>query len=118
MTELEMRALMLLAGFDVIKSERRPNGYWPDCPDYDELRRQSPWWSVVTPHGQIILGDRKRVCEIGWALRQKITAEEVSTDDVTKYRHSIHAWSRVDALRHLTRLRELCERPEVTPCSR
>lgn len=113
MTEMEMKALMLLAGFKVLRFAPQVNGYWPDHPNYDVQRRQSPWWRVTTPHGEITIGDRKNVCQISWAMQKIVTAEEVSSDDVTRYGTTIHAWTRADALRYLTQLRKLCETKDM-----
>lgn len=97
----EAQALFLLAGFNAKAFHELPNGYWPDA--YVELRRENPWWLVMTDLGAIKIGWRKRVISISWsdtALRKEITS-----DDVTKDSALVHAWSVVKALEYLTALR-------------
>lgn len=104
MNEEQARALFVLAGIPVTKLHKLENKYWPEHPDYDDVRRRSPWWLVQTPAGPIEIGWRKRVISINWEdtpARQVIT-----TDDVTKGDTYVHAWSYVKALEYLTALRD------------
>jgi hypothetical protein len=99
----EVKALFLLAGIEVQETRQLPNGYWPDHPDYAEIRRNEPWWMIVTPFGLIEIGWRKRVIEISWvgtAFRQIVTEKQVTKSEVM-----VHAWSFIEALEYLTTFR-------------
>lgn len=108
MNEQEMRALFLLAGIEVLAADRLENDYWPLYPEFDDVRRASPWWLVQTPFGFIKLGWRKRVIAIDWS-RTAIRGE-VTRDEVTKSETNVHAWSYASAVAYLTKLRHLAER--------
>lgn len=100
MTEEQAKALFLLAGFNAIRLHRLENKYWPEV--YVELRRNSPWWLVITEFGPIEIGWRKRVIQIDW---EDTAARVVVTEDkVTKENTYVHAWSYVKALEYLTAL--------------
>lgn len=113
MKEEQVHAIFLLAGFPVTKTYKIENGYWPDVPDYAGLRRESPWWLVGTGAGLILIGWRKKVISIDWsdtAIRETIT-----TDEVTKDLHMVHAWSFAKAVEYLNALRRLIPKPQETP---
>lgn len=96
----QVKALFLLAGIDVSATYELANQYWPDVPQYADLRRQSPWWLVKTPAGLVKIGWRKRVVEIDWTdtgIHQVVTE-----DDVTKDESMVHAWSYAKAVQYLT----------------
>lgn len=101
MTEDQAKALFLLAGFNATRFHRLENKYWPDA--YVELRRNSPWWLVITEFGPIEIGWRKRVISINW---EDTKARVLLTDDpnITKDETLVHAWSYVKALEYLTTL--------------
>jgi hypothetical protein len=100
MTEEQAKALFLLAGFNATRFHRLENKYWPEA--YAELRRNSPWWLVITEFGPIEIGWRKRVISIDW--QDTAARVEVTEDNVTKDSTSVHAWSYVKALQYLTTL--------------
>lgn len=114
MTEEEARAIFILAGIGVSKLHRLENKYWPEHPDYDDVRRKSPWWLVVTPFGTIELGWRKRVISINWSgteARKIITA-----DDLTKGETYVHAYCYAKAVEYMAALaRELSLSKPITP---
>ncbi|SIT50453.1 hypothetical protein BN2476_830024 [Paraburkholderia piptadeniae] len=104
MTEAETRGLFEVSGFRVERIYRLENQYWPLAPDYDQLRRESPWWLVKTPIGLIMVGWRKRVLSIDWedtSIRAVVTE-----DDVTKDQTMVHAYSMAKAVEYLTGLRQ------------
>lgn len=102
MTEDEAKALLLLAGIAFTKLHRLENKYWPDHEDYTEVRRKSPWWLVLTPHGSITMGWRKRVISINW---EDTPARIIVTkENVTKGETYVHAYNHIEALQHLTKL--------------
>jgi hypothetical protein len=103
LSELDVRAMFQLAGIEVKRTHRLPNGYWPTCADYyaEECAR-SPWWLVETPYGLIRLGWRKRVLAIDW---ESTPCRKVLTnDEVTKEPTMIHAWSFWKAVEYLSTL--------------
>lgn len=103
--EDRLKALLLLADIPVLRIESLPNGYWPDVPEYQELRQSSPWFLVHTPFGPIQIGWRKRVLALSWegtSVRQ-----EVTTDEVTRSDTDVHAWTYAKALEYLTELKNL-----------
>jgi hypothetical protein len=107
MNEAQMRALFLLAGIEISSVFELPNGYWPDTPNYAELRRESPWWLVRTAAGLVKIGWRKRVINIEWddtCVRQIVTP-----DDVTKEDTMVHAYSYGKAVEYLTTFRRSME---------
>lgn len=101
----QVQALMLLAGFEVSDYQPIRNAYWPDHPDYDQVRADNPWWTVQTHHGPLTIGRRKRVWEISWPGIAQIDPDTITQDDVTKGRFLIHAWTLADVLKYLTNLR-------------
>lgn len=112
MSEEVMKALFLLAGFDVESFYKLANDYWPDHPDYADIRRDSPWWLVKTKYGLIKIGNRKRVTVIDWSDTQYQDEMGILTNDsVTKTTDMVHAWTVAKTLEYLTALRCLLETP-------
>ncbi len=101
----EAEAAFTLAGWTIAHRWELANGYWPDSPDYDDVR--SPWWLFLTPApvGLIRWGRRKRVIEIEWAA--SAFRGIVTTDDVTKSDTYVHAHTVEDAVTYLRILREI-----------
>jgi hypothetical protein len=99
MPEKYLRALFLLAGIEVQGLFELANGYWPDQPDYAELRRENPWWLVKTNFGMVRIGWRKRVINIDW--EDTPVRAIVTTDDVTKDETMVHAYGYAKAVSHL-----------------
>jgi hypothetical protein len=98
----EADAIMALAGFEVRAVWELANQYWPDNPEYDDVR--TPWWLFLTEIGPIQIGSRKRVLHIEWstcAVRAVVTS-----DDVTKESTYVHAWSVEKAVEYLKALRK------------
>lgn len=95
----EAVGLVVLSGIPHNGITKIPNGYLPDVPTYAEARKNSPWWQVFTPYGNLIIGHRKRVISIGWADTNR--RGSVTEDDVTKGEDYVHAWSLGDAVKYL-----------------
>lgn len=102
----KFKALFMLAGFSTVNTYELPNRYWPDHPDYSEVRRNNPWLLVLTTDGPIMIGWRKRVISISW--RDCKVRGYVTEDDVTKEEDGVHAYSYCKALEYLTELRRMC----------
>lgn len=99
----EATAMVTLAGLPPTRVWELANGYWPDSPRYDDIRK--PWWLFLTDIGLIQIGWRKRVLHIEWdtcKVRGIVTA-----DDVTKGDTYVHAWSVEKAVEYLRSLRAL-----------
>jgi hypothetical protein len=113
MNEAQMRAIFLLAGIEISSVFKLPNDYWPDVPDYAELRRESPWWLVRTLSGLVKIGWRKRVIGIDWS--DTVVRLEVTPDDVTKDGSMVHAYSYAKAVEYMTTFRRaMIEQAEKT----
>jgi hypothetical protein len=108
-TREEALAIFLLAKIEVKETYKIENGYWPDAPDYAEVRRASPWWLVLTEYGLIKIGWRKRVINIDWSATG-LGAAPVTRDDVTQWRQGVHAYSYGKAVDYLSALREFARR--------
>lgn len=106
MTEEQVRALLTLSGVKYRNVYPTLNQYWKK----DDV--MGPWWLVITGHGVIRIGWRKRVIEIDWSDTGR--AVEVTKDDVTKEPMLVHAWSYPKALEYLTALWHELERPPVS----
>jgi hypothetical protein len=107
-------AILHLAGIDYIQAYEVENRYWPKAPNYDQIRREQPWWLVWTKHGPILIGWRKRVIQIEWPdLIHKVKCI-VTKDDVTKEETLVHAWTTWKAVEYLFELRRQMERAEYT----
>lgn len=114
MNEEKMRALFLLAGLEIEQSWQLANEYWPDCEDYADIRRDSPWWLVKTEYGMIKIGWRKRVINIDWSDTEYKAGESkfwddrdiavLTKDEVTKSTAYVHAWGYAKAVEYLTTL--------------
>lgn len=114
MNEAEMKALFLLAGLNIESSYELPNEYWPDCDEYADIRRNSPWWLVKTEFGLVKIGWRARVISIDWSdtpYRSGVSKfadgrdiEVLTTDDVTKSETMVHAYGYGKAVQHLSAL--------------
>ena len=99
----EAESIVKLAGFPILHTWELANGYWPDSPSYDSVRR--PWWLFMTDVGLIQLGWRKRVLAIDWAACE---VRGVVTDaDVTKGDTYVHAYRVEDAVACMRELRRL-----------
>lgn len=99
----EVGAIMTLAGFEVSHVWELANGYWPDHPNYDDVR--CPWWLFMTEIGPVRIGRRKRVIEIEWEacrVRGVVTADDVTKGDVY-----VHAWTVEKAIEYLRALRKM-----------
>lgn len=99
-----VKALFLLAGFDVDNVYKIENQYWPEDERYDTIRKNSPWYLVKVKQGIIKIGWRKRVLSINWA-DTKISVHEITKDDVTKETTLVHAWTYPKALEYLINLK-------------
>lgn len=107
MTLEEVTQLFSVSGFKVFDFREIENGYWPSSSHYDEVRKASPWWSVETSFGTVVIGWRKRVIAIDWVelpYRGSVTSHGVTQDS-----DMVHAYSLVDACTYLTQLRIGCE---------
>jgi hypothetical protein len=101
----QAESIMTRAGLPFREKWELANQYWPDAPDYDDVRR--PWWLFNTRHGLIRIGWRKRVIEIDWTSIG--ATERVTDDDVSKGDSYVHAWTVAKAVEYATRLRELLD---------
>ena len=107
----EVHAIFALAGFEVKRVWELANGYWPDHPDYDEVR--TPWWLVDTDIGLVQIGWRKRVLSIDWGDWGSCEVRALVTkDDVTKGDGMVHAWTTEKAVEYLRELRRLAQLPK------
>jgi hypothetical protein len=112
MDRAKLDALLLLSGIKPVSVHEVANKYWPDDPHYAQIRRDSPWWLVLTEAGPVVIGWRKRVISIDWTDTKVRTI--VTTDEVTKGEDHVHAYSYANAVKYLNRLAEVM-RGEVKP---
>jgi hypothetical protein len=96
MAGMDMLSLLKMAGFELLEVRELRNQYSTEF-------HNRPWFAVKTQHGVIILGWRKRVINIEWALTD--FRGVVTPDDVTKENYLVHAHSYGKALEYLTILR-------------
>jgi hypothetical protein len=104
-TREEAESIMKLAGFEIRHVWELANGYWPDGPTYDAVRK--PWWLFFTEIGPVEIGWRKNVLQICWpacAVRGLVTQ-----DDVSKEETWVHAWRPEKAIEYLRELRQLAQ---------
>ncbi len=97
-TRKEADAILALAHVPWTHAWELANGYWPESPEYDDIRE--PWWLFLTDVGPLQLGRRKRVLHIQWdacAFRGLVT-----NDDVTKSDTYVHAWETTKAIEYVT----------------
>lgn len=107
MKKEKMLALFLLADIHVDGVWQLPNGYWPECDGYHEIRRENPWWLVRTKAGLIEIGWRKRVISINW--KDTGLSVVVTEENVTKEWYMVHAWSYPKAIEYLGILSRLID---------
>ena len=115
-----VRAIFLLAGFDVETLYTKTNPYWGnDSPDY-----AGPQYVVLTIEGMINIHWRKRVLEIDWGGSDPIvvypikdqwdrnyaTTESITEDHVTKGPVMVHANSYAKAVEYLNQLKRDIDR--------
>ena len=96
-------ALLTLAGIEPVAVHELANKYWPDCDAYAQIRRDNPWWLVLTKAGHVVIGWRKRVISINWAetgIRAKMTADDQTTSEL----EYCHAWTYAKAVEYLSTL--------------
>jgi hypothetical protein len=101
----EVKSLLFLAKIEHTGINQVRNQYWPDHPNYDTVRVESPWWNVHVANGTITIGWRKRVICIDWSATNRRGL--VTEDDVTKDDTMVHAWSYPKALEYLRKWNEL-----------
>lgn len=106
--KLRLRGILHAAGI-LGEVEWIPNAYWPEPrpeeeDDYAEVR--TPWMRVVTEHGHLIVGWRKRVIQIDWSATDiPISGSDVvANQDVTHGDMFCHAWGWASAADSLKRL--------------
>lgn len=115
MSEQEMLAIFLLAGFTVENHWKIENEYWPDNEHYAEMRRASPWWLAQTEFGIVRIGWRKRVISMDWSgTGMKVEPSAVTPDDVTKTDSLAHAYGHGSAVNYLRNLRMALRRVKAT----
>ena len=104
--EKDVNALFTLAGFEVLSIRALVDGYGinPSNMDYYKKPPRCCWWLVETKWGMIEIGNRKRVISIDW--KDTPLREEVTEDEVTSDKTSVHAWSIDKCLVYLTTLHE------------
>ena len=122
MDEGQMKALFLLAGFEVESTYKLVNEY------YSDPQSESPWWLVKTEFGLIKIGWRKRVINIDWSdtdyksgvskFYDDRPIDKLTTDETTNWETGVHAWSYGKAVDYLStlhlRLRQCgCLPPEL-----
>lgn len=96
----EVIALTVLSKIAHSGVHKTPNLYWPDHPNYDDMREKYPWWVIhVEGGGLITIGWRKRVICIDWSMTNRRGI--VTEDDVTKDDTMVHAWTVDKALEYL-----------------
>lgn len=102
----EVIALTVLSKIAHGGVHKTPNLYWPDHPNYDDMREKYPWWVIhVEGGGLITIGWRKRVICIDWSMTNRRGI--VTEDDVTKDDTMVHAWTVDKALEYLRKWNEL-----------
>lgn len=101
----EVDAIFILAGIPVEKKWELANKYWPDTPEYADIRSKNPWWLVQTPYGMVEIGWRKRVIQIDWSdtkFRGIVTPDQVTQEETL-----VHAWSYSKAVAYMTDLKRM-----------
>jgi len=103
--EQYMKDLFGAAGFQNISLNPTKN-------QYDSSQLAPPWFHVETEFGVFLVGQRRRVLVIDWSAilnDQKSSIELLplfDSEEVTKEKNFIHAWSKKDAVYYLTRIRK------------
>lgn len=84
------------------------NQYWPEHPDYDDIRKKHPWVDVYTECGVIRMGWRKRVISIDWSngMFGAYGWDVVGDKTITHGENYTHAWGYEAAEACLKRLWE------------
>lgn len=103
MERKKLDALLTLAAIEPVAVYELANKYWPDCDAYAQLRRDNPWWLVLTTAGPVVIGWRKRVISINWegtTVRGKMTADDQTTSELDY----CHAWTYAKAVEYLSTL--------------
>lgn len=104
MERKNLDALLLLAGIEPVAVHELANKYWPDNGHYAQIRRDMPWWLVLTKAGPVVIGWRKRVISIDWrdtSVRAKMTGDDQTTSEL----EYCHAWGYAKAVEYLQTLR-------------
>jgi len=123
-----VRAIFLLAGFELINIDTATNPYWGQhAPEY-----AGPQYVGFTTEGTIKIHWRKRVLEIDWGIdtivvypikdqwdRTYAITESITQDEVTKGPVMVHANSYAKAVEYLTQLnRDIGRHQYVTDYAR
>ena len=95
-----------MAGLEPAVILECPNRYWPDVPDYADLRRENPWWHVVLQHGTVLIGRRKRVWSVSWE-QHPLVGRVHHDPNVTCWDKGFHAYTWVNLLSGLTTMAEM-----------
>jgi hypothetical protein len=100
----KFKALALLANLEWTETHELPNGYWPDCEEYADIRKQYPWLLFVCPNGTVTMGWRKRVICVSWTLGNADPIEDENLKSITHDKDFFHAYNMPQALTFLTKV--------------
>lgn len=119
MTKEFAQSLCISAGFTVLRMEELTDGcsYRSDDPRFFTTLPAQVWWFVKTPEGWLKIGRLRRVWTIDWEDTGYKTDEPITTDDVTKERTYVHAYSPSDIVKYLAELKHRLRGPAVKACA-
>lgn len=126
-----VKAALILSGFNTpekaLPMYRIENEYlgfsldaMKDDPDLAIRKLANPWWLVLSEHGPIKIGLRKRVYEISWegTPLRVVDDNPLTQDDVTKAATYVHAEMHSSLVDYLTTLRIRLDAMPTTPSER
>lgn len=102
----KIKAVVEEAGYKIEEIQCFKNQYWNSV-------TANPWLHVKTDLGVLEIGERKHVIHLDWRLADGINVDGTlyfESEDVTKDKTLIHAWSRDKLVEYLRTLREFPRR--------
>lgn len=91
--EFPFKFLLEQAGFEIKGCYEIQNEYWPLHESYKTLRKEHPWYIILTQYGMLKMGPRKKVVELSWDTIDCKVEDCITEENVTGGYQFFHSWN-------------------------